>query len=50
MDELREMVDYYLTHSKERNEIARKGQERAYRDHTYVTRMQELISFVRGNN
>ena len=50
MDQLREMVDYYLTHSKERDEMARKGQERAYRDHTYVTRMQELISFVQDNN
>lgn len=50
MDKLREMVDYYLSHSKERNEIARRGQERAYRDHTYVTRMQELISFVQDNN
>jgi len=50
MDKLREMVDYYLTHSNERDEIARKGQERAYRDHTYVTRMQELISFVQNNN
>jgi len=49
-DKLREMVDYYLAHSKERDEIARKGQERAYRDHTYETRMQELISFIQDNN
>jgi len=50
MDKLREMVDYYLTHSKERYEIARKGQIRAYRDHTYTRRMDELISFVEIDN
>jgi spore maturation protein CgeB len=49
VDELREMVDYYLSHPGERDEIAKKGQIRAYQDHTYTKRMEELISFVKVN-
>ena len=50
IDGLQEMVDYYLSHSRERDEIARQGQIRAYRDHTYARRMEELISFVEVDN
>jgi len=50
VDGLQDMVDYYLSHSRERDEIARQGQIRAYRDHTYARRMEELISFVEVDN
>ena len=50
VDELREMVDYYLSRPGERDEIAKKGQIRAYQDHRYTKRMEELISFVEVNN
>lgn len=44
--ELRERVKYYLANESERKTIARLGQARAYRDHTYVRRMRELLGYV----
>jgi spore maturation protein CgeB len=44
--ELKGLVKFYLSHSPEREEIARKGNLRAQRDHTYARRMEELISFI----
>ena len=41
--DLREKVAYYLAHDDERKEIARRGQERAHRDHTYTQRLQVII-------
>lgn len=46
--ELRKAIRFYLEHPEQRNAIAQRGQERAYAAHTYVQRMQELISFVKG--
>lgn len=46
IETLKDMVKFYLSHPKDREEIARKGNLRAYRDHTYARRMEELISFV----
>jgi spore maturation protein CgeB len=45
--ELKYMVNFYLSHPQQREEIARKGYLRAYRDHTYARRMKELVSFIR---
>jgi len=45
-DELREKIEYYLKHPKKREEIARKGQQRALQEHTYENRMKEMIAFV----
>lgn len=45
-EELREKVDYYLNISKEREEIAHKGQERDYRDHTFKRRIEQLLKFI----
>jgi spore maturation protein CgeB len=42
-----EMVTYYLQHDEERRAIARAGQERTLRDHTYQQRMKELADIVR---
>jgi spore maturation protein CgeB len=45
-EELKDLVKFYLSHPAEREEIARKGNLRANRDHTYARRMEELISFI----
>lgn len=50
LDGLQDMVDYYLSHSRERDEIARRAQIRAYRDHTYARRMEKLISLIEVDN
>jgi hypothetical protein len=41
--ELRELVDYYLNHEKERMEIAKKGQERVLAKCGYHDRMQAFL-------
>lgn len=46
LKELKEKVAYYLSHEKERNEIALRGYERAYKDHTYEQRLKILIQEV----
>jgi spore maturation protein CgeB len=46
-DECVEMVEHYLEHDDEREAIARAGQQRTLRDHTFQIRMQELIQIVR---
>jgi hypothetical protein len=46
-DECLELIRYYLEHEDERQEIARAGQQRTLRDHTYCHRMQELVDIVR---
>jgi spore maturation protein CgeB len=46
-DELVEQVRYYLDHDRERLAIARAGQERTLREHTYLQRMEELLAILR---
>jgi spore maturation protein CgeB len=45
-EECVEMVQYYLEHQDEANTIARAGQQRVLRDHTFHCRMQELANIV----
>ncbi len=45
-DECREMIAHYLSHEPERESIARAGQQRTLREHTYYHRMQELIDIL----
>jgi len=45
-EECAEMVQYYLEHDQEREAIARAGQQRTLRDHTYYQRMQEFETIV----
>lgn len=45
--ELKELINFYLKYPQKRQEIAIKGQQRAYLQHTYVHRMKELISFIK---
>jgi hypothetical protein len=46
-DECAELIQYYLEHDEERKAIARAGQERTLREHTYYQRLQELVDIVR---
>jgi hypothetical protein len=41
-----DLVEYFLTHDQEREEIARAGQARTIRDHRYDQRMQRLVEIV----
>jgi spore maturation protein CgeB len=41
-----ELIKYYLEHDEEREAIARAGQERTLREHTYKRRMRELLNIV----
>jgi len=45
-EECAELIQYYLEHDKEREAIARAGQERTLREHTYYQRMQELVDVL----
>lgn len=45
-EECAEMIRHYLTHEEARHSMARAGQARTLRDHTYRIRMQELIDIV----
>ena len=45
-EECLEMIQYYLEHDTEREAIARAGQQRTLRDHTYFKRMQEFADIV----
>jgi spore maturation protein CgeB len=48
-EECAELIRYYLAHEDERTEIARAGQQRTLRDHTYYQRVQELVGIVEGH-
>jgi hypothetical protein len=45
-EECAELIQYYLEHEDEREQIARAGQQRTLREHTYYQRMQELVDIV----
>lgn len=45
----KQKLDYYLHHEGERIEIARAGQARAQRDHTYTQRLALLIATLEGH-
>ena len=46
-EECVEMIQYYLEHDEEREAIARAGQQRTLKDHTYSKRVQELVDIIR---
>jgi spore maturation protein CgeB len=50
-EELKMLLNYFLNHEKERLDIAKQGQLRGYRDHTYMNRIQLLLktTFENGN-
>jgi spore maturation protein CgeB len=41
-----EKIRYLLEHEEERAQIARAGQARTLREHTYRSRMAELVALV----
>ncbi|GGD49906.1 CgeB family protein [Paenibacillus nasutitermitis] len=41
-DELRVKLDYYLTHEEERRTIALRGLRRTLKDHSFISRIQQL--------
>ncbi len=46
--DLLEKADYYLSHEKEREEIAANGFERVCREHTYEKRIKEMLDTAFG--
>lgn len=46
LSDLKEKIDYYLTHSEEREQIRRAGFERTKRDHTYVERWKTILETI----
>jgi spore maturation protein CgeB len=44
--DLKEKIEYYLDRPTDRERIAKAGQERAYRYHTYKKRMEKLIPII----
>jgi spore maturation protein CgeB len=48
--ELKDNAIYYLSNQDKIQEIAKRGQQRAYRDHTYAIRMRELLKFIQDSS
>jgi spore maturation protein CgeB len=46
VSELKDKIAYYLEHPEERQAIARRGRERALRDHTYEKRLEEMLATI----
>lgn len=46
IDEVRGLIDYYLSHPEERKAIGLKAQEKVYREHTYKHRIEEMLGFI----
>lgn len=46
-EEAAELVGYYLAHPQEAEQIAKAGQARTLREHTYAQRMQELVPILK---
>ncbi len=44
--ELFDKINYYIENGDEREKIAKRGQKRVYRDHTYVNRVQRMLEDV----
>lgn len=45
-DDLTDKIKYFLEHEKEREDIAKAGQKRTLKEHTYSERMKELIRIL----
>ena len=45
-EELVELLAYYSSHPDEAAEIARRGQARTLRDHTWDRRMQQFVTLL----
>ena len=47
IEEIEDLVDYYTKHDEERRRIARKGYQRVIRDHTYVVRINDMVTIMK---
>lgn len=45
-EDLKEKIRYYLAHSEERKKIAEAGRMRVLREHTYIHRMDQMLSII----
>ncbi len=46
MQELKELIDYYLKHPSEAKIIAEKGRKEVLEKHTFIHRVNEILSKV----
>jgi hypothetical protein len=46
--QLKNLIDYYLAHDEEREAIRRAGHERTKRDHTYRSRLTQMLDVLRS--
>ena len=46
LKDLKEKIDYYLTHPEERQAIADRAYERAHREHTYEKRLKQMLKVI----
>ena len=46
IDELKNLVEYYLQHDKEREQIAKKGQEKVLRYHEISDKLEDMLELV----
>ncbi len=47
VDELRDIVRYYLSHEKERELVSKRARERVYKEHTYTLRMRRICEVLK---
>ena len=47
-EDLGKKVEYYLSHDKERREIARNGYEKVKGSHTYKNRVDTILEIIGG--
>lgn len=48
VDELKKLIDYYLSHPDERLQLAEAAHQRVLKDHTYDNRVREIVEII-GN-
>ncbi len=46
-ERLKELIDFYLDHPKEREYMRKVGHERTKRDHTYTQRMKTMLGILK---
>ncbi|RKY66792.1 MAG: hypothetical protein DRQ02_08290 [Candidatus Latescibacterota bacterium] len=46
LDDLRNKIKYYLKHPQEREKIALRARRRVLQDHTYESRMKQMLAFI----
>jgi spore maturation protein CgeB len=47
-EDLKRLIKYYLVNEDEREAIAKNGQKRVYKDHTYARRIEEMGTFLKS--